>query len=72
MRVYGKISELDEAQLEDIYDQMVTQKMLSTTGRPNMKGLENIQALTYQYGGLQFIPPMDSWVDMSYLEKASR
>jgi NitT/TauT family transport system substrate-binding protein len=72
MRVYGKISELDEAQLEDIYDQMVTQKMLSTTGRPNMKGLENIQALTYQYGGLQFIPPLDSWVDMSYLEKASR
>jgi NitT/TauT family transport system substrate-binding protein len=71
-RVYGQISQLDDAFLEDVYDQMVTQKMLSTTGRPNMKGLENIQALTYQYGGLQFIPPLDSWVDMSYLEQASQ
>jgi ABC-type nitrate/sulfonate/bicarbonate transport system substrate-binding protein len=72
-RVYGRISHLeDDAYLDDIYDQMVTQKMLSTTGRPSMKGLENIQALTYQYGGLQFIPPLDSWVDMSYLEQASR
>jgi ABC-type nitrate/sulfonate/bicarbonate transport system substrate-binding protein len=71
-RIYGQISQLDEPQLEEIYDQMVTQKMLSTNARPNMKGLENIQALTYQYGGLQFIPPLESWVDLSYLDKAER
>jgi ABC-type nitrate/sulfonate/bicarbonate transport system substrate-binding protein len=71
-RIYQQISGLGEPYLEETYDQMVTQKMLSTTARPNMKGLENIQALTYQYGGLQFIPPLDSWVDLSYLEAASR
>jgi ABC-type nitrate/sulfonate/bicarbonate transport system substrate-binding protein len=71
-RIYGQISQLDDPQLEEIYDQMVTQKMLSTNARPNMKGLENIEALTYQYGGLQFIPPLESWVDLSYLDKASR
>jgi NitT/TauT family transport system substrate-binding protein len=71
-RIYRQISGLEEPYLEESYDQLVTQKMLSQTARPNMKGLENIQALTYQYGGLQFIPPLDSWVDMSYLEKASR
>ncbi len=71
-RIYREISALDEPYLEDSYTQMVTRKMLSQTARPNMKGLENILALTYQSGGLQFIPPIDSWVDMSYLDKASR
>jgi ABC-type nitrate/sulfonate/bicarbonate transport system substrate-binding protein len=71
-RIYNQISGLEEPYLEETYDQMVVQKMLSTTARPNMKGLENIQNLTYEYGGLQFIPPLDSWVDLSYLDKASR
>ncbi|HEY7064519.1 MAG TPA: ABC transporter substrate-binding protein [Chloroflexota bacterium] len=71
-RIYHEISGLEEPYLEESYDQMVVQKMMSTTARPNMKGLENIGALTYQYGGLQFIPPLDSWVDMSYLDKAER
>jgi NitT/TauT family transport system substrate-binding protein len=71
-RIYQRITQLEEPFLEEVYEQMVTEKMLTSTGRPNMKGLENIQALTYQYGGLQFIPPLDTWVDLSYLDKASR
>ncbi|HLH22310.1 MAG TPA: ABC transporter substrate-binding protein [Chloroflexota bacterium] len=69
-RIYGEITGLGGPYLDDIYDQMVTQKMLSTTARPNMKGLENITNLAYQQGSLNFAPPLDTWVDMSYLDKA--
>jgi len=64
--------ELTPDQVDILYDQAVTRQFLSRTLRPNMKGIETILAIAHEQGALPEIPPLDNWVDMSYLDKASR
>jgi ABC-type nitrate/sulfonate/bicarbonate transport system substrate-binding protein len=71
-RVYGEIAELQPEFLEIIYDQMVTQKMLNLDARPNLRGIENVLNMAVQQGHLASVPPLDTWVDLSYLDRASR
>ena len=60
------------AWLEGVYDQLVRQKMLSTDARPNLKAVENTIELSVKYGvGISSTPPLNSWVDLSYVEKAT-
>lgn len=45
--------------------------MLSTDGRPNTRGIENLLHIAVKYGsGMSAVPPLDKWVDLSYLERA--
>jgi len=40
---------------------------------PDRKGIENMLTLTTKYGvGRVTIPPMERWVDLSYMKKAAR
>ncbi|HLH22322.1 MAG TPA: ABC transporter substrate-binding protein [Chloroflexota bacterium] len=64
--------ELGSEQVERLYDQAITDKMLSRTLRPNLTGTESILKLAYQQGALPEIPPNDRWIDLSYLDRASR
>ena len=57
---------------EQTYDMLIRQKMMSTDARPNMKGIENFLKLAVDHGGLTSVPPLETWVDRSYVEKASR
>jgi ABC-type nitrate/sulfonate/bicarbonate transport system substrate-binding protein len=57
--------------LEKIYDMLIREKMLSTDGRPNARGIENLLQIAVKYGsGMSAVPPLDKWVDLSYLERA--
>jgi ABC-type nitrate/sulfonate/bicarbonate transport system substrate-binding protein len=59
--------------LEQVYELMIKQQYLSTDGRPDLKGIENMLALTTKYGTDRVtIPRLDRWVNMSYMEKAAR
>ena len=51
---------------------MITQQMLSRDLRPNVRGIENVVNIAYEKGGLESKPPVDTWIDLSYLERASR
>jgi ABC-type nitrate/sulfonate/bicarbonate transport system substrate-binding protein len=72
MRIYAEVADLDPHQVEEIYLNMITQKMLSRDLRPNMKGIENVVTVAHQQGALTEVPPLDRWVDLSYLDKVSR
>jgi ABC-type nitrate/sulfonate/bicarbonate transport system substrate-binding protein len=59
--------------LEQVYELMINQKYLSTDGRPDMRGIKNMLAITTKYGTERStIPPLDRWVDLSYMDKAMR
>ncbi len=64
--------ELGIEQVERIYDQSVKGNIISRTLRPNLKGTEAILQLAHDQGALPEIPPEDRWIDLSYLDKASR
>jgi NitT/TauT family transport system substrate-binding protein len=57
---------------EQTYDMLIRQKMLSTDARPNMKGIDNFLKLAVEHGGITSVPPLETWVDRSYVEKGSR
>jgi ABC-type nitrate/sulfonate/bicarbonate transport system substrate-binding protein len=58
--------------LEQTYDMLIRQKMLTTDGRPNIRGIDNFLKLAVEHGGITAVPPLETWVDLSYVEKASR
>jgi ABC-type nitrate/sulfonate/bicarbonate transport system substrate-binding protein len=59
--------------LEQSYELLINKKYLSTDGRPDAKGIQNMLALTMKYGTeRQNIPPLDRWVDLTYMDKAAR
>jgi ABC-type nitrate/sulfonate/bicarbonate transport system substrate-binding protein len=64
--------ELGMEQVEPIYEQAIAGKMLSRTLRPNLTGTESILKIAHEQGALPEIPPNDRWIDLSYLDKASR
>jgi ABC-type nitrate/sulfonate/bicarbonate transport system substrate-binding protein len=70
-QIYGQVGDLPPEYLDVIYDQMVVQKMLNLDARPNLKGIETVLGMAVQQGALDTIPPLNTWVDLSYLEKAS-
>jgi NitT/TauT family transport system substrate-binding protein len=70
-RIYAEVTDLQPEFVETIYDQMVAQKMLNLDARPNMKGIENVLNMAVQQGHMASVPPLDTWVDLSYLDKAS-
>jgi ABC-type nitrate/sulfonate/bicarbonate transport system substrate-binding protein len=71
-RIYATVSDLDLQQVNDIYTDMIDKRMLSRTLRPSLTGIESVLAMAHQYGALEQIPPLDTWVDLSYLDKASQ
>jgi NitT/TauT family transport system substrate-binding protein len=68
--IYSKISTLEPQYLETIYDQLINKAMLSKTLRPDPQGVENILKLAVDQGGLEKVPPLETWMDFSYLDKA--
>jgi ABC-type nitrate/sulfonate/bicarbonate transport system substrate-binding protein len=72
IKIHGKYIPFKPEWLEKIYDMLIRDKMLSTDGRPNMKGIENLLQISVKYGaGMTAVPPLDKWVDLAYLDKAS-
>lgn len=71
-RIYADVASLDQPQAEGIYADVVGQQMLSRDLRPNVRGIENIVNIAYDKGALEQKPPVESWIDLSYLERASR
>jgi ABC-type nitrate/sulfonate/bicarbonate transport system substrate-binding protein len=57
---------------EQTYDMLIRQKMLSTDALPNMKGIDNFLKLAVEHGGITSVPPLETWIDRTYVEKASR
>ncbi len=64
--------ELSFEQADALYEQAVNQQMLSRTLRPNLAGVETILRMAHEQDALPVIPPLDTWIDLSYLDKASR
>jgi len=62
----------DAAFWDDLYDLMTKQKMLSPNVQPNMKGIQNLMDLAVQLGAMDKTPPLDTWVDLTYLDQASK
>ncbi len=55
-----------------LYDRMVVQQMLGTDMRPNLSGTEKMLTLAVQLGSFPSVPPLDTWIDLHYLDQASR
>src|SRR5579883_512891 len=66
------VSTQDAPAIEPLYNDMVTKRLLPRDLRPNRTAIENILTIAHQQGALPEIPPLDSWIDLSYLDKASR
>ena len=59
--------------LEQVYELLIKQNYLSTDGLPNTKGIRNMLVLTTKYSNERStIPPLDRWVDLTYMDKAAR
>jgi ABC-type nitrate/sulfonate/bicarbonate transport system substrate-binding protein len=71
-RIYAEASDLDMDQTEVVYSTMVGQRMLSRNLRPDLRGVENMLKLAYELGAIPEVPALDRWIDLSYLDKASR
>jgi ABC-type nitrate/sulfonate/bicarbonate transport system substrate-binding protein len=72
IKIHAKYIPFKAEWLEKIHDMLIREKMLSTDGRPNVKGIENLLQISVKYGiGLSSVPPLEKWVDLSYLDKAA-
>jgi hypothetical protein len=57
--------------LEQVYEILITRNYLSTDGVPDPKGIRNMLVLTTKYSNERStIPPLDRWVDLTYMERA--
>ena len=71
IRIHAKYIPFKREWLEKIYDLLIREKMLSTDGRPNLRGIENLLQVSMKYGvAITALPPLEKWVDLSYLDKA--
>jgi ABC-type nitrate/sulfonate/bicarbonate transport system substrate-binding protein len=72
IKIHAKYIPFKPEWLEKIYDMLIREKMLSSDGKPNMRGIENLLQISVKYGaGMSTVPPLDRWVDLSYLDKAA-
>jgi ABC-type nitrate/sulfonate/bicarbonate transport system substrate-binding protein len=72
VRIHARHIPFKTEWLEKIHDMLIRERMLSTDGRPNPKGIENLLQISVKHGaGMPAVPPLDKWVDLTYLERAS-
>ncbi len=72
IRIIREAGEFDPQDLERYYDELIGQKMLSRDLRPNLRGIESQVVMAQRMGAIERIPPLEQWLDLSYLEHASR
>jgi ABC-type nitrate/sulfonate/bicarbonate transport system substrate-binding protein len=72
IRIIREAGDFDPQELETYYDELIGQKMLSRDLRPNLRGVESQLAMAQRMGAIEKIPPLEQWIDLSYLEQASR
>jgi ABC-type nitrate/sulfonate/bicarbonate transport system substrate-binding protein len=72
IRIIREVGDFDPQELEAHYAELIGHKMLSRDLRPNLKGIESQLAMAQRMGAIEKIPPVAQWVDLSYLEQASR
>jgi ABC-type nitrate/sulfonate/bicarbonate transport system substrate-binding protein len=70
--IYANEAGLPVPEVAPTYTEVIGGRLLPRDLRPNRKGIENILTLAHQQGSLPEIPPLDNWMDLSYLDKASR
>jgi NitT/TauT family transport system substrate-binding protein len=71
LRIIRDAGDFEPQELETYYNELIGQKMLSRDLRPNIRGIESQLAMAQRMGALETIPPLERWVDLSYLDKAS-
>lgn len=72
IKIHAKYIPFKPEWLEKIYDMLIREKMLSSDGRPNMKGIDNLLQISVKFGaGMSAIPALEKWVDLGYLDKAA-
>jgi ABC-type nitrate/sulfonate/bicarbonate transport system substrate-binding protein len=72
IRVVREAGDFDPQELESYYEELIGQKMLSRDLRPNLMGIEAQLQMAQRMGAIERIPPIEQWVDLSYLDRASR
>jgi ABC-type nitrate/sulfonate/bicarbonate transport system substrate-binding protein len=70
--IYAEEAGLTVADIAATYSDVIGKQLLPRDLRPNRKGIENVLNLAHQQGALPEIPPLDTWIDLSYLDRASR
>jgi ABC-type nitrate/sulfonate/bicarbonate transport system substrate-binding protein len=65
-RIYADEAGLTVADIEPLYNDMIGKRLLPRDLRPNQKAIENILTIAHQQGALPEIPPLDTWIDLSY------
>jgi len=70
--IYAEEAGLTVPEIASTYTDVIGKRLLPRELRPNRKGIENILTLAHEQGALPEIPPLDNWVDLSYLDRASR
>jgi NitT/TauT family transport system substrate-binding protein len=70
--IYAAEAGLTVPEIASTYTDVIGKRLLPRELRPNRKGIENILTLAHEQGALPEIPPLDNWVDLSYLDRASR
>ena len=71
IKIHARYIPFKREWLEKIHDMLIRERMLSTDGRPNAKGIENLLQVSVKYGtGMSAVPPLDKWVDLSFLDRA--
>ena len=72
VRIHARYIPFKAEWLEKIHDMLIREKMLSTDGRPDAKGIENLLQISVKYGtGMAAVPALDKWVDLTYLDRAA-
>jgi len=72
IKIHARYIPFKREWLEKIHDMLIREKMLSMDGRPNAKGIENLLQISVKYGtGMSVVPPLDKWVDLTYLDRAA-
>jgi NitT/TauT family transport system substrate-binding protein len=70
--IYAEEAGLTPPEVASTYTETIGGRLLPRELRPNRKGIENILNLAHQQGSLPEIPPLDNWMDLTYLDRASR
>ena len=72
LKIHARYIPFKTEWLEKIHDMLIREKMLSVDGRPNPKGIENLLQVSVKFGsGMSAVPPLDKWVDLTYLDRAA-
>jgi NitT/TauT family transport system substrate-binding protein len=70
--IYADEAGLPAPEVAPTYTEIIGGRLLPRELRPNRRGIENILNLAHEQGALPEIPPLDNWLDLTYLDRASR